>query len=110
MRHWYSPGAINICCGSWNVFSFSLFDEPFSFFLTVWFTTKYANADKSTCSFSRIYLQPTIYESPSSPIVTEGVERNFGPEASKLINLIVGTLHNLRKENNYHAPNGDKNY
>ena len=110
MRHWYSPGAMNICCGSWNVFSFNLLDEPFSFILTVWFRSKYANNTKSTCSSSTTYLQPTIYESPSSPTVTDGVERNFGPEISKLFNFIIRPLRNFGKENNCKSPHGAKNY
>ena len=78
MRHWYSPGVMKICCGNWNVFSLSLLDEPFNFISTVPFTRKYANITKSTSSLSTTYLQPVIYENPSSPTITEGVERNFG--------------------------------
>ena len=50
---------------------------------------------KSTCRSSAMYLQQTIYESPSSPIVSEGFERNLGPETSKLFNVMVRTLCNF---------------
>ena len=97
-RHWYSPGVMKICCGSWNVFSFSLLDEPFSLILTVPFIRKYVNIAKSTCRFSNKYSQPTIYENPSSPTFTEGVERNFGGPKDKnrlILILIFQTIYKI---------------
>ena len=100
---------MNICCGSWNVFSFNLLDEPFSFFLIVSFTSKYANSVKFACSSSMIlYLQPTIYEKPSSPTVTEGAERNTvgRPETLELFIFKVNFTQ-LQKENNFKILNAD---